>query len=57
VSTSVASGAARGGWEGLAEAVERVTVGIFGDGMNENEFGLNSGALALSGLPNEALRA
>jgi hypothetical protein len=32
-------------------------VGIFGGGVNENVFGLNSGALALSGLPNEAPQA
>jgi len=29
-------------------------MGIFGGGMNENVFSLNSGALVLSGLPNEA---
>jgi len=32
-------------------------VGIFGGGVNENAFGLNSDAPALSGLPNEAPRA
>ncbi len=32
-------------------------VGIFGGGVNENVFSLNSGAPVLSGLPNEAPRA